>query len=71
MTKYDTLTPREKEVFALLAMRRTRTEIAAALVISPNTVKEHVRHIYRKLRISRASMIAAVTVTAEEVDHAA
>lgn len=46
------LTPREKEVFALLARGRNSPYIQKELVITNNTVKAHVRHIYQKLGIS-------------------
>jgi DNA-binding NarL/FixJ family response regulator len=43
------LTPKEKEVFALVLKRRTNPEIAEELYISLYTVKNHVSSILRKL----------------------
>lgn len=43
------LTPKEKEVFALVLKRRTNAEIASALYISLYTIKNHVSSILRKL----------------------
>lgn len=43
------LTPKEKEVFALVLKRRTNAEIAKELYISLYTVKNHVTSILRKL----------------------
>jgi len=43
------LTPKEKEVFALVLKRRTNAEIASELYISLYTVKNHVSSILRKL----------------------
>ncbi len=43
------LTPKEKEVFALVLKRRTNAEIARELYISLYTVKNHVSSILRKL----------------------
>ena len=45
------LTPREAEVFAMLARGRDRAYIEEALVVSRNTVKAHVKHVYAKLGI--------------------
>jgi DNA-binding CsgD family transcriptional regulator len=43
------LTDREVEVLALLAHHLTNKEIAAALSVSPMTVKRHVSNILEKL----------------------
>ncbi len=43
------LTPKEREVFALVLKRRTNAEIAKELYISLYTVKNHVSSILRKL----------------------
>jgi RNA polymerase sigma factor (sigma-70 family) len=43
------LTPREREVVQLAARGLTNQQIAEALVISPETVKTHVRHALEKL----------------------
>jgi DNA-binding CsgD family transcriptional regulator len=40
----STLTPREREVFALLARGLTATEIATKLVLSPLTVRTHIQN---------------------------
>ena len=47
----DRLTPREREVVALVAERHTTAVIARKLHISPQTVKNHLRSAYRKLGI--------------------
>ena len=52
------LSDRELEVLRLLASRLTTTEIAGALFVSPNTLKSHMKSIYRKLDVS--SRAAAV-----------
>lgn len=55
----EPLTAREIEVFELLIRRRSYDEIAAQLVISPNTVKKHVSNIYGKLGVERRSQAIA------------
>ena len=55
------LSPRELEVLELLAEGRDRAYIEEELVISRNTVKAHVKHIYAKLDIhSHQDLIALV-----------
>ena len=56
------LSPREKEVLALLAQGLTNAAIGQALFISPVTVKVHVRHIYDKLGV-RSRAAAALRAT--------
>ena len=57
---FDALTPREREVLALLIQGHTNRQIAEALLITPNTTKKHVDHILQKLGVStRAGAVAA------------
>lgn len=46
------LTPREIEITAYLLERYDYDTIAGKLFISPNTLKTHVKNIYKKLRVS-------------------
>ena len=43
------LSQREREVLDLIAGGSTNREIAAALHLSPHTIKEHTSALYRKL----------------------
>ncbi|WP_223101095.1 LuxR C-terminal-related transcriptional regulator [Dactylosporangium vinaceum] len=49
----DPLTERETLVLQYLRSMLSIAEIAAVLSVSANTVKTHVRHVYRKLGVSR------------------
>jgi DNA-binding NarL/FixJ family response regulator len=62
------LTARELEVLALVAAGHTNRQIAAALVISPHTVRRHLQNIFRKLGVSSR---AAATAYAFQHDLAA
>lgn len=55
---YETLTPREKQVFKLLAEGKTSREIAKYLSISPKTAMTHRANLMAKLQVhSRAELI--------------
>ena len=58
----DDLTAREREVLVLIAEGATNKEIAAKLVVSENTARNHVSHILSKLGFSRRSEAAAYAV---------
>lgn len=49
------LTPREREVLELMAGGRTNLAIAQQLFISDGTVKQHVKHVLRKLAVANRS----------------
>jgi DNA-binding NarL/FixJ family response regulator len=48
---WEALSPREKQVTALVCAGLTGRQAAARLVISPETVKTHMRHILRKFSL--------------------
>ena len=58
----DDLTDREREVLILIAEGATNKEIAAQLVVSENTARNHVSHILGKLGFSRRTEAAAYAV---------
>jgi non-specific serine/threonine protein kinase len=53
------LTAREREIAALIGRGLSNKDIAAALVISRPTVESHVKHIFKKLRVSSRAAVAA------------
>jgi DNA-binding CsgD family transcriptional regulator len=53
------LTPREREVLALIAQGKSNQEIADTLFISPHTTKVHVRSILGKLNLDSRTAAAA------------
>ncbi len=57
--KESVLTPREQEIALLASKGMQNSEIAAALVISENTVRTHIKNINKKVEAkNRAHMIA-------------
>jgi two-component system, NarL family, nitrate/nitrite response regulator NarL len=53
------LTPREREVLKLVAAGTTNREIASALTLTENTVKNHLRNILDKLHLENRVQAAA------------
>ena len=53
------MTPREREVVALIGEGRSNKEIALELAIAPHTVKSHVRNVMEKLALHTRLQIAA------------
>lgn len=66
--KYPSLTAKEVEVIRLLLLGYNAESVATDMVISANTAKTHIRHIYKKLGIhSRQELImAAQSITRVE-----
>jgi non-specific serine/threonine protein kinase len=58
------LSPREREVVALIAQGRSNREIADALVLSVRTVERHIENVYNRLGISGKAGRAIVTAYA-------
>lgn len=58
----DLLTDRERDVLECLAEGMTTAEAAEALVVSQNTIKTHVRHILKKLKVSNRAEAVKVGV---------
>lgn len=56
------LTQRESEVLALLVSGRSNKAVASELVVSEDTVKTHIRGLYRKLGVSDRSGAIAIAL---------
>jgi DNA-binding CsgD family transcriptional regulator len=54
------LTPTELRVAQLVAEGRSNKEVAAALVVSPRTVEDHLSRIYQKLGVRSRTQLAAL-----------
>ncbi|MGH2934362.1 MAG: LuxR C-terminal-related transcriptional regulator [Gaiellaceae bacterium] len=62
----ERLSPREREVYELLAQGRANHEIAKALFISESTTKVHVRHILEKLGVHSRTAAARLMLVEDE-----
>lgn len=65
------LTPRELEIANLVALGRTNAEIGNELWITENSVKQALKRMFRKLKVSsRAEMVAQISSTWASIkDH--
>ena len=61
-SKLGSLTPREREVFQLLALGKSNKEVANALGMSLGTAKKHRENLQRKLRCSSAAELARLAI---------
>ena len=59
---YEKLTPRELQVLQLAADGMSNKEIAARLVISEKTVKNHIANIFSKLKVNDRTQAVLYTV---------
>jgi two-component system, LuxR family, response regulator FixJ len=57
------MSPREREVLALLATAKTTLEIAAALKIRPTTVEKHRRHIFERLGVDSVPALIRLMIS--------
>lgn len=64
------LTTRELDVLRLLARGRTSPVIQERLVVSHNTVKSHVRHIYAKMGVHSQQQLIDVVEARKETGTA-
>jgi DNA-binding NarL/FixJ family response regulator len=62
LRRHETLSPRERDVYELIASGRSNKEIARTLFISESTAKVHVRHIYEKLGVHNRAELARTSL---------
>ncbi len=60
--KHAKLSPREIEILALLVQGQNYKTAAEALFISPETVRNHIRNIYKKLQVRSRSEAVALAI---------
>ena len=61
-SRLASLTPREREVFQLLALGKSNKEVAIALDMSVGTAKKHRENLQRKVRCSSAAELARLAI---------
>jgi DNA-binding CsgD family transcriptional regulator len=59
----DTLSPREREVVALVAGGASNRTIALILAVSEKAVEKHLARAFAKLDVSSRTQIAALVIT--------
>ena len=62
------LSPREREVLSALASGRTGAQVAQTLVLSPETVRTHIRNAMEKLGASTRTHAIALAIASGEID---
>jgi DNA-binding CsgD family transcriptional regulator len=67
-SRAENLSPREREVLAMLAGGRTVTEVANDLYLSPFTVRTHVRNAKDKLQARTTAHAVAIALDEDVID---
>jgi RNA polymerase sigma factor (sigma-70 family) len=62
------LTPRQQQVLELVIQGKCNKEVAATLGISEHTVEQHLRRIYKALRVNNR-VEASVMFVRERIEH--
>ncbi len=60
----EVLSPRERQVLALVAEGRSNKAIAETLFVSPNTIKTHISSLFGKLHADTRAQLAAMAARA-------
>ena len=61
-TGISSLTPREREVFQLLAVGKSNKQVAFDLGMSLSTAKKHRENLQRKLNVPSAAELARLAI---------
>lgn len=67
-SRLDALTPRQKEVIALLGEGLANKQIARALGISESRVKQHVTRLMRMFDVDNRVMLATLVQGMKDLD---
>jgi len=65
ITQEYQLTPRESEILRYVALGRSAKYIAEKLLISHNTARTHIKHVYEKLNIHSKQRLIDLILTIE------
>jgi DNA-binding NarL/FixJ family response regulator len=63
------LSAQERNILPLIAEGKTNREIAAALLLSENTVKTYISNVLQKLQVTRRSELAAFVARLGRAEH--
>lgn len=63
------LTNREREVVTLIALGHETSQIAQGLLVSPETVRTHVRNAMSKLGARTRAQLVAIAISTDEAMH--
>ncbi|WP_338125190.1 response regulator transcription factor [Paenibacillus dendritiformis] len=69
LAKVEELTAREREVLSLLARSLSNKEIAEELLVSAETVKAHIKNLFKKLGVDRRMKAVSVAKTLGWLDE--
>ncbi len=58
--KWDSLSPRERDVAAFVCLGYTNRQIAARMNISPETVKDRLESVFRKFNINKRTELRLI-----------